>query len=440
MATVAFGLLFGDEGKGTVVEYLSSLEEDPQVVRYNGGHQAGHNIVRPDGTWHCFAQFGSGSFEGCSTHLSRFMHIEPDALIAESDVLYDKGVEALRRLTIDPDVTIVTPAHKMVNQMREVANGHAHSTCGCGVGDAAKDRREGLYITLDDIRTGEVEKKLPEIVSKKLDLAQHYWYESTRDEEMRILYDRFKWRVRVPNLLQLYYDFLKEVTLMPDAEAIRPDAIFEGSQGTLLDHEYGFAPYITKSRATHHNALALASDTRKVGILPAFSHRHGNGPLPTENSALLKMLADPHNPLNGWQGAFRVGWFDAVLARYAIAVNGGVDEIFLTKLDRLQDLGSLICNSYSYFGVEEDLKGLVDYERKPDGRLEIHNLRVGDPPTGRLLTSILERCKPAHWLTVDPWEGRDGAQTYIGALERLLGVPIRHLSFGPTVSDKIARN
>ena len=141
---VVCGLGFGDEGKGSVTDFLcSSRSRDPAhaVVRFNGGGQAGHNVVTADGRHHTFAQFGSGSFTpGVRTHLSRFMLVDPLALAAEAAHLIAAGVPgALGRLTVDRDARLVTPYHQAANRARELARGRdRHGSCGMGIGETAR--------------------------------------------------------------------------------------------------------------------------------------------------------------------------------------------------------------------------------------------------------------------------------------------------------------
>jgi len=141
---VVCGLGFGDEGKGSVIDFLCNPRRpDPArtVVRFNGGAQAAHNVLAADGRHHTFAQFGSGSFTpGVRTHLSRFVLVDPLALAAEAAHLASAGVpDALDRLTVDRDALLVTPYHQAANRAREVARGRGrHGSCGMGIGETAR--------------------------------------------------------------------------------------------------------------------------------------------------------------------------------------------------------------------------------------------------------------------------------------------------------------
>src|SRR5215472_7367567 len=141
-ALLVVDLAFGDSGKGSIVDYLVRTRGAGTVVRFNGGPQAGHNVVTPDGRHHTFSQFGSGTFvAGVHTILSRFMLIEPYALLNEEKHLAEIGVnDALLRLHIDPHCRVITPIHQAANRLREFARGEArHGTCGLGVGETMMD-------------------------------------------------------------------------------------------------------------------------------------------------------------------------------------------------------------------------------------------------------------------------------------------------------------
>src|SRR6516165_3609325 len=150
-ALLVVDLAFGDCGKGSIVDYLVRTRGADTVVRFNGGPQAGHNVVTPDGRHHTFSQFGSGSFvPGVKTVLSRFMLIEPYALLNEADHLRSLGVlNPLSRLMIDRNCLVITPCHIEANRIRELTRGDAaHGTCGMGVGETVQDSIEHPEMSL----------------------------------------------------------------------------------------------------------------------------------------------------------------------------------------------------------------------------------------------------------------------------------------------------
>jgi adenylosuccinate synthase len=211
-----------------------------------------------------------------------------------------------------------------------------------------------------------------------------------------------------------------------------PTVIFEGAQGVLLDERCGFHPHTTWSTSTFGNADALLDEASfrgprtRLGVLRSYFTRHGAGPLVTEDAALSASLPEPHNDARGWQGHFRVGAFDAVAARYAVAVaggggggGGGVDEVAITHLDHLPSLRPRVCTAYTC-----------------DDRL-IRDLPVRRPPDlqhQEQLTQQLRRCRPIY----EPLDTSD-ADGFIATLERELNVRVSIASHGPTAGEKRRR-
>lgn len=436
---IVCGLGFGDEGKGSIVDWLAHLLIRTLVIRYNGGYQAAHNVVRPSDTWHCFAQIGSGSFEDSRTYLSRHMLIEPSALLEEAVVLSRKAVpDILKRITIDPRVTIVTPGQKMMNQMAEIARGKSRlGSCGCGIGETVADRNRGLAVFLSDVGTVELEKKLEELRRLKSSEA-HHLCQLRPLPELEKTREYFEGRMDVGAIVREYNRFLESDILLGGPACLQTDdaLVFEGAQGTLLDPIHGFAPYVTKTRSDHHNAIRVWGEGQvadlpwKIGVLPAYFHRHGPGPLPTEDPDLTSGLSDTRNRDNQWQGTFRVGWFDAVLAKYALLLNGGMDFLALTKLDRLQQFEEIrVCTSYRYTGDLDNLRGLAEFESMGPDDVRVTGLKVSMESH----TEIMSHCQPLDWVTFR------GTSDYIDGLEDLLGTPIGVISTGPTWEDKHLR-
>lgn len=343
-AFVVVGLGFGDEGKGTTVDHLVRRSGAELVVRFNGGGQAGHNVVLPDGRHHTFAQLGAGTFAGARTHLAGTVVVHPSALLVEARVLAAKGVaDPLERLSVARDCRITTPFHQAAGRIRELARGAgAHGTCGVGVGETVRDGLEhrplcaadlvgpdgALRARLDDIRE-RLRASLPEPGSSDAEASE------------RALLDDPSVAAR---WLTLIADFRGRVRLVDDHEVgatLSGNVVFEGAQGILLDEHVGFHPHTTWSTCTSAWAERWLADHAptyepvRIGVTRTTLTRHGPGPLPSHDPALNAALPEPHNGAEGWQGAFRIGWLDLPLLRYAIAANGGLDAVALTHLDRL---------------------------------------------------------------------------------------------------------
>lgn len=399
------GLGYGDEGKGTIVDFLASKTNSNDIVRYNGGPQAGHNVVH-SGHHHCFSQIGSSLKEGVKTYLSEYMLVDPFALDAEREVFEHKT-----NIYIDGNCVIITPMQKLVGRINELYI--KKGSCGMGVGETSKDSK---YLSL---RANELQdktklrEKLSFMLKFKLDHAEQIIEHNGINKETRILYNMLK-SIEIKDLTNMYYNLDLNIVSNYD---ISPDAIFEGSQGVLLDVKHGFSPFITKRDITFNNADKLTKHkTTRLGVIRAYSTRHGEGPFVTEDTTLN--VPDVHNVDNEWQGKFRVGWLDIIATKYAIESIGGIDNIALTNLDRLPKFKA--CTSYEYTGKKN-----VDDTFEHDGK-NIYRIKT---PSSQQLTKCLFECKPVYT------EFKDEEQ-YLSFIESELG-PISIISRGPERSNKI---
>jgi adenylosuccinate synthase len=434
-ATIIIGLGYGDCGKGSIVDYLACNRDVRTVVRFNGGPQAGHNVVTPDGRHHTFSQFGSGTLArpGVGTFLSRFMLIEPYSMLNEAVHLQQLGCDDIwERLSIDARCVVITPVHQAVNRLRELLRGPtAHGTCGLGVGEATADDLVHPELTLhagDFAHADVVAGKLLRIIEFKahqlrLVLAKLRHNPEAQADLATILY---------PSWVSVAVDACcavgKAARIVPVEIANQiltwpGEILFEGAQGVLLDKDFGFHPHTTWSATTTANAMQLLKEAgaeelpRRIGVLRSYMTRHGAGPFVTEDSSLLVDLPEPHNDDFGRQGPFRVGVFDAVAARYAVSV-AGVDELAITHLDRLPVLPSCICTDY---------KG-------PQVRLHPQPIRSDDLRARQEQTRMLAQWKPSYQPIPGP-----GEEAFLQAVGRQLHMPIHLLSFGPTAADKKIR-
>lgn len=348
-AFVVVDLAFGDCGKGLLTDFLVRHTGARMVVRYNGGAQAGHNVVAPDGRHHTFAQFGAGTLvPGVGTFLSRHMVVHPTALFLEEAHLRSIGVtDALERLRVSEHALIVTPYHQAAGRLRELARGAArHGSCGVGVGETVA---HAIAAPDEAIRAGDLRDVTR--LRRKLERVRERLYAEVAalDGADLAIFERpdiaDQWLAASARMAPLIAD---------DASWVRAasDVVFEGAQGVLLDELQGFHPYTTWSRCTTAPAMELLSEcipdaeVRRIGVLRTYAVRHGPGPFPTESSDLPATPAD-HNRANEWQGEVRRGWFDAVLARYAVRVAGEIDALAVTHLDWLTKLTKwTYCDAY----------------------------------------------------------------------------------------------
>jgi adenylosuccinate synthase len=329
---VVCGLGFGDEGKGTIVDYLCHKHRPDYVVRFNGGAQAAHNVVLPDGRHHVFSQFGSGAFWGTSTFLSEHMLVNPLAMNRERRHLVEVGARGLG-MFVDERALITTPYHQHLNRSRETAA--AHGSCGMGIGETMRLHQQGLSLTVGDTRSEALcQRKLVEL------------WDACGAPIGQLS----------PSLLAAkYLDWSTAVHITPAGWLKREVAdgarlVFEGAQGLLLDERFGWMPHCTWSNTTPVNAMELLRECGGVhsfeiiGVLRAYHTRHGAGPLPTEIPGSVSPTE--HNGDNLYQGAFRWGHFDAPLARYALGLVQP-DSLALTHLDLQRPDGVFRwCESY----------------------------------------------------------------------------------------------
>ena len=349
-AFIVAGLAFGDEGKGKMVDFLVRHHNAGLVVRYNGGPQAAHNVVTPEGVHHTFSQFGSGTLAGARTHLSRYMLVEPMAMEREAQVLQEKGIaDPFSMLTVDPNCIIITPWHKLLNRLKETLRGDGkHGSVGLGVGEARADQlaKHTLHVsTLSSVITTayvlEAFKKRALAEALALMCAYH-------DSIQLVGGDRLRDAMKTvdPNAvackLKVIFDKIKLRTALPDSDTV----VFEGAQGLMLDETHGFAPYNSWTDCTFNNAdqLLLESginwNVERIGVLRTYYTRHGNGPFPTED--LNMNFPELHNGSHPWMGKFRQGKFDRKLAQFAASKVGMLDCIALTHCDRMAlDMHSL---------------------------------------------------------------------------------------------------
>jgi len=406
-AYIVVGLAFGDEGKGTMVDYLARLYGANLVVRFSGGPQCGHNVVSPDGLHHKFSQLGSASFvSGVKTHLSREMMIEPFALtneiVAFVNTTGDRSV--IDRLTIDPLCLVITPFHWFLNRQREESRlANRHGSCGMGVGEVRLMNTVRHLSMWDLADPGKTIKILMRI--KDYAIA-----ESLRMED-RSGYRRKIETEDVADLARGYKNFSNLIKCLHADELFsllwESVTIFEGSQGVLLDEDYGFAPYNTWTKTTTELALRMLDinlPRTKIGVVRTYFTRHGPGPFPSEDDVSLEEV---HNPVDEWQGGFRTGAFDLVALRYALNCCP-VDCLALTHCDR----------SFKEWPC------VVGY-CFPDGRFVAYkDVKKTD--------FVIDTVPEFHRYSPE-------IENVVGHISDYVQIPIRFTSYGPTAKEKYVK-
>ncbi len=414
-ADIIVGLGFGDEGKGTMVDYLCASTGADLVVRYNGGSQAAHNVVTENGVHHCFQQFGAGSLvPGVKTLLSRLMMVDPIALAEEAAILSPKlGHHALENHYIDARAPIITPFHVTANRVRETIRGeNRHGSCGKGIGELGSD----LVNHPDQvIRAGDLTN--PRLVAEKLHAIQ----DRQRFEKTSII------SAHAPSeLSKAYFEMAQHLNIKQsewcDALIRNSACVFEGAQGVLLDEDFGFHPFTTWSKTTADNAYKLLSEagfqgsTRTIGVIRSYGTRHGPGPFPAEDAEWQRQHHKEHNDHGEYQGAFRTGWFDFLMLRYALScLSRKPDCLAITHLDAVRNCGGIpYCDTYTDADGEpieliRHGKDLIEQEELTRGLMTVKKDHTGIFNTPEELVKFVER------------------QT---------DIPVRYTSFGPGRQDK----
>lgn len=322
---------FGDAGKGTLTDFLVRDRNIDLVVRYNGGAQAGHNVVTPNGRHHTFSQFGAGTFAGAATLLGPAFLLHPLGMAREAEHLQALGVDPWPRTSVDARARVITPYHQAAGRLREAARGaDAHGTCGVGVGACVED---DLTHPEDTLRAADLSDraKVRAVLARVAERTRAALPDATGPDAAVLTDTTLPARVA-----DAWAAVAARLGLVDDAAATiaqAPRVVFEGAQGVLLDETWGFHPHTTWSDTTTAPALALLGDrpAHRLGVLRAYATRHGAGPFPTDGTLAVP---EPHNPDHGPQGRFRTGALDAVLLRYALDVCP-VDALALTCLDRV---------------------------------------------------------------------------------------------------------
>jgi adenylosuccinate synthase len=350
-------LLLGDAGKGATVDALCRRFHVPWVVRFHGGAQAGHRVVAPDGRAHVFSSFAAGLLApGTGSLLGPDVVVHPAAMLVEANALAPLlGGSPWARHRVHRACRITTPMHQALGRLRELARGDArHGSCGLGFGETIRWDLEGHTLTAADVKAGGA--------GLRTWLRDHQacLHEAWRalalaaDPQASPSLDAETWWLTAPRAVDESLAWLRgwsdQVTLVDDDACRRflveaGQVVFEGAQGMLLDEDHGLHPHTTWSRCGPAGADALlqrwglgVDETVRLGVARIHATRHGAGPLPSEHPPLMDLLPEPANGEGPWQGAFRVGWPDAVMLRTGARIAGPLDGLVLTHLDRASAL------------------------------------------------------------------------------------------------------
>ena len=418
---VVIGTQWGDEGKGKIVDWLTDHAQG--VVRFQGGHNAGHTLVI-GGKKTILRLIPSGILHaGKACYIGNGVVLSPDALLKEIDELEAAGVDVKSRLHISEACPLILPYHIAIDQARETAKGVGKiGTTGRGIGPAYEDKVARRAIRLQDLFD-------PKRFSDKLEPLLDYHnfvltqylkapavsFSKTRDDALEL----------APRLAPMITDVSRALY---EAGRAGKSLLFEGAQGALLDIDHGTYPYVTSSNCVAGAASAGAGVGPGMlhyvlGITKAYTTRVGSGPFPTEledeTGDTLRKRGNEFGSVTGRPR--RCGWFDAAALKRSMQING-VSGLCITKLDVLDGLETLrICTGYRIDGALTDM-----------------------PPPG---AEAMEKCEPVYE-SLSGWTQStfgikrlddlpEAARGYLKRIEAICGVPVDMISTGPDREETI---
>ena len=422
---VVLGTQWGDEGKGKIVDLLT--DRVSAVVRFQGGHNAGHTLVI-DGKKTVLHLIPSGILrDNVKNLIGNGVVLSPEALKVEMDMLEASGVPVKERLQVSAACTLILPYHIALDQAREAAKtgDKKIGTTGRGIGPAYEDKVARRGLRVDDLFYPErLKEKLSEVLEYHNFVLTNYFKQEAISLEA-VYQECLEYAKMLKPLVADIPDMLHQ------ARTNNQSLLFEGAQGTLLDIDHGTFPYVTSSNTTA-GGTATGSGFGPLyldyvlGITKAYTTRVGGGPFPTELfDDVGQYLGEKGHEFGATTGrARRCGWLDAVALKRAIQVNS-VTGICLTKLDVLDGL--------------EKVKICTSYECPEAG--EITTTPVGAEGFARVKPNYIEM---AGWsevtFGVKTWEGLpENAKAYIAKIEEIVGVPVDIVSTGPDRVETIIR-
>ena len=412
---------WGDEGKGKIIDHLAKNAD--LVARYSGGNNAGHTIENDYGKFALHLVPCGVGWEGTINLIGSGTVIDPDVLIDELELISKNSLPG--EIFISEKAHMIMPYHIKLDQAEENDRGsEAVGTTGRGIGPAYSDKISRNGIRIGDLKDIDLlQKKISKNLNFKNKILREI-YETEEISEKEIFEKIDNWQNKlskyIANTEQIIHRNIEEKKFI----------LLEGAQGALLDIDHGTYPYVTSSNSISGGSLTGlgigAKEIDKVmGVFKAFTTRVGEGPFPTEifgeNAEKIREIAGEFGATTGRPR--RIGWFDAVAAKYSTKING-LDSIVITKLDILDHFEKIkVCTAYEYKGEKLDF-----FPTDPE---------------------ILSNIKPIYeefegWdestYNLDSYEKiNEIAKLFISKLENILDVPIDVISTGPSRNATIIR-
>lgn len=419
-AVALLGAQWGDEGKGKATDLLG--EKVDYVVRYQGGNNAGHTVVIGDQKYALHLLPSGILSPRVIPVIGNGVVIDPSVLFSEISGLNERGIDT-SRLKISLNAHLITPYHRTIDKVSERFLGKSKiGTTGRGIGPAYADKINRVGIRVQDLFD-------PSILRQKVEGA-------LRDKNQVLIKVFNRKGLEVDEVVEEYLKYADLFAPYVDDTALLlnqaldqgKNVLLEGSQGTLLDVDHGTYPFVTSSNPTAGGActgsgIGPTRISRVIGIIKAYTTRVGSGPFPTElfddDGEKLRSIGGEIGVTTG--RARRCGWYDALIARYAVRVNG-LTDLFLTKLDVLTGWEKIpVCVAYEVDGKR--------VEELPASQSDFHHAK----PVYEYLPGWSEDISKAKSLDQLP----ANAQAYVRYLEEISGVPVSAVGVGAERDETI---
>ncbi len=414
MVTILVGGQWGDEGKGKLIDLLSASAD--MVIRSQGGNNAGHTVVK-SGEEFRFHLIPAGIlYPGTCCLIGNGVVLDPKALVQEIQQVESRGV-SVDKLVVSDRAHLIMPYHPLIDQLEEETRGDDRlGTTWRGIGPAYADKVRRIGFRVGDLQKPKfLAKKLRFVLKIKNQVLTELYHVDPFDEAA-ILEEYTAYGQQLDRFIRDAFPLVQEALARGDR------ILLEGAQGSMLDLDFGTYPYVTSSSPTAGGALTGSGIPPSrvsvtLGVFKAYTTRVGYGPLPTElldgQGEFIREVGREYGTTTG--RARRVGWFDGVVARYAVAING-IDAIALTKLDVLDELATVkICTGYRSKG---------EIRRHPMSN--ISHLKHCEPVFEELPGWQTPTAGARQWEALPP-----NAQAFVRRLEEVSGARVLLISVGP---------
>ncbi len=415
MNRILIGAQWGDEGKGKVIDLLARKSDI--VVRYQGGNNAGHTVKFNDRKFVLHLIPSGILHPGKICVIGNGAVIDPEALFHEVAVLEKEGIKIRGRLLVSDQAHLILPYHKVMDRLKEEGSkkGKAIGTTKKGIGPCYADKMARVGIRVGDLKSlSYFSDRLAYVLAERNEYLKKIHHAPPLS--FKKVFAHFKkYRARLLDYATNTPKYLF------DATKAGKDILFEGAQGTLLDVDHGTYPFVTSSNATVGGAITGSGISptfidRVIGVIKAYTTRVGEGPFPSQfPPKLMKFIQTKGEEFGSTTGRpRRCGWFDAVIARHAVRING-LDEMAVMKLDVLSGLPELkIATAYKVNG-----KTVQDY---PNAIFEFSKAK----PVYETMKGWAEDItKAKKWSDLPV-----NARRYLKRLETLTGTPLKIISVG----------